>query len=70
MELVQIKKNNDELFQGIIGIEELSLKELEEIDGGKNPMEYIAEGIGWVSGKIHNAWDEFKSGWDSVKCGC
>lgn len=48
----------------------LTNKELKQIEGGKNPMEYLAEGIGWLAGKMHNAWDEFSSGWNSVECGC
>lgn len=54
----------------IRGVQELSKEELKKIEGGKNIIEYAAEGLGWLAGKIHNAWDEFKAGWNSVDCGC
>lgn len=50
--------------------QELTIKELKEIEGGKNIIEYISEGIGWLVGKIENAYDDFKEGWNSTNCNC
>jgi hypothetical protein len=36
------------------GVQELDTKEVKEIVGGKNLIEYFAQGVGWCLGQIAN----------------
>jgi bacteriocin-like protein len=38
-------------------MQELTSEELMQIEGGKSFWERVGEGVGWVAGKAHNAYD-------------
>ena len=47
-------------------MQELSVEELSKITGGKNIIEYASKALGWVSGKISNAWEDFCEGFSKA----